>query len=237
MGYYKFLSAQHIDFMVRDGTVRLSTLSYFRKLEGSRWIADPNEGSTSVRVKEAVALSGTVDHPSSEPWKPEGHQSAVKLEGNSRVTFKNTIFSYLHEEIYVFCFSVGDLLHLTKAMCRDAEDPYDSCVRVLVHPDILGHRILNRGTIVELGNRPAREYFSKIVAGVVTYDWREHSNLSIAAPPPSPFQKEAFFQRQSEYRLVLHPNPARRPSFHQLTVKLPHPEKVFAEEFREVPPL
>jgi len=232
-GFFKFLSAQPIDRMILDGTVRISTLAHFRGLEGSQWIADRNEGVTNVKVTNAAVRSGEGGAQAGEPWRPHGFHPIVQASGNSRIGFDSCIFSYAHPEVYVFCFSVGNLETLTQAMCRDAAVPYDACVRIIVPPELLAHRLLNRGSIIELGDKPAKHYFARFSAQAVTYDWREHQHSAGQAPAPSPFQKDPFFQSQSEFRIVLYP---KSPMEQQhLTIRLPHPEKVFSEEFREVP--
>jgi hypothetical protein len=231
---FKFLSSQHIDRIVCDGTIRVSSLSHFRTLEGNKWIADPNEGSRVVNVISAPH-GNEGPEPYGEPWRPTGYPACVEVSGGAKLIFNNIQFSYSHPECFIFCMSFGSLETLTQAMCRDAEEPYDACVRIVVHPDILAHRILHKGTIIELDNRPVTHFFAQAQAKLVTYDWVLSQPSAGPAPAPDPFQKEAFFEEQSEYRVVLYPG--RQIELQRLTIQLPHPAKLFAEEFRSIPPI
>src|SRR3569832_306275 len=170
-GLFKFLNSQHLDYMVRDGTIRMSTLSHFRALEGDKWIADPNEATTIVNIETETPHGNEGPEPYGEPWRPAGYPACVQVSGGAKLIFKNVQFAYPHPDCFIFCMSCGLLEALTQSMCRDAEQPYDACVHKQVPPDLLAHRILSPGRIVELHGEPVRRYFSRVNAKLVTYDW------------------------------------------------------------------
>jgi hypothetical protein len=105
-GLFKFLSSQHIDCMVRDGTIRISSLSYFRALEGSKWIADPDEGTITVSADGAVLTSDAIE-PQGEPWRPNGYHPMLGARtGGKLIVGNNVRFAYRHPDVFIFCASV-----------------------------------------------------------------------------------------------------------------------------------
>jgi hypothetical protein len=54
--YLKFLHTKDIDKVLGDGTLMISSLEYFRKLEEAEWpdIADPLEGASELTVRPDV---------------------------------------------------------------------------------------------------------------------------------------------------------------------------------------
>jgi hypothetical protein len=230
---FKFLKPKYVDGMLVGGTVRISTLSYYRKLEGDRWIADPDEATTVVNAGGAVVTSES-EEPQFETWSPAGFTKGVVARAGGKITFNaDARLSYVHSDCFIFCASQGERGKLVQAMCRDAKEPYQAAVRILLPLTLFAHRIFWRGTIIELDNQPVRRHFQMVSSGPVTYDAVEHHWASGQAPPPSPFKKHPDFAPQSEVRIVL--VPVRDLGHENLTVKLPHPEKIFAEEFRSIP--
>jgi hypothetical protein len=227
---FKFLDSKNINDMLVRGTIRVSTLSHFRKLEGDDWIADRNEATTIVNVNEPVVLSASGGK--SEPWRPEGAMGAIAVVGDGSITLDNMVFGYQHEDCFIFCASVGEKESLTQAMCRDAVQPYDACIRVRVPFEQFVHRLFYRGVVLELDAR-VQSLFRKPRFERVVYDAVERDHSLGQAPAPSPFRKHPKFAAQSELRIVL--TPVREVGREQLTIKIPHPEKLFLEEFRSVP--
>jgi hypothetical protein len=197
---FKFLSSQHIDRIVCDGTIRVSSLSHFRTLEGNKWIADPNEGSRVVNVISAPH-GNEGPEPYGEPWRPTGYPACVEVSGGAKLIFNNIQFSYSHPECFIFCMSFGSLETFTQAMCRDAEEPYDACVRIVVHPDILAHRILHKGTIIELDNRPVTHFFAQAQAKPVTYDWVLSNHRPGLPRHPIRFKRRHFLKSSPNIEL------------------------------------
>jgi hypothetical protein len=131
MEIYKFLSAEHIDCMIRDGTIRIASLSYYRTREGEAWISDSFEGTTMVVVDHAT-YTNNESKPVGEPWRPNGNGGLVQVGSGGAVTFNNCGFGYLYPDSYIFCVSQGSLAPLIDAMCRNAKDRYNACVRIRV---------------------------------------------------------------------------------------------------------
>lgn len=230
---FKFLDPNNVDDMLVRGTVRISTLSHFRKLEGEKWIADADEATTVVNASGAVVHSAS-DEPQFETWGPPGFTNLSKASSGGWIIFgADARLSYVHPNCFIFCASQGEKETLVQAMCRDAKQPYEAAIRILLPLSLLAHRIYWRGTILELDNQPVRRFLQLVSSGPVTYDAVEHHHAAGQAPAPSPFRKHPDFAPQSEVRIVL--VPVQDLGRDQLTIKLPHPEKIFAEEFRSIP--
>jgi hypothetical protein len=228
---FKFLDRKNIDDMLVEGTIRVSTLSHFRKLEGSDWIANRNEATTIVNVNEPFVLSSSgSEH--SEPWRPESTTGVLSVIRGGSITVNNMIFAYQHPDCFIFCASVGERETLTQAMCRDAVQPYDACIRIRVPFDQFVHRLFYRGVVLELNER-VQKLFSKPRFQRVTYDAFERDYIEGQAPAPSAFRKHPKFAAQSEIRILLEPKQEIQTK--QITIRLQHPERIFEEEFRTVP--
>jgi hypothetical protein len=227
---FKFLDSQDVDHVLKGGTIRISNFSHYRTLE-KQGIGDPTEASTIVDVGDAI-LKGINGQPTAEPWRPEGFLGAFAAGPGSTLNLSNVQGQYNHPDCFIFCVSEGDRDTLIEAMCFKATDPYDACLRLLIPLQLLAHRIFWRGKVKELNNTPVRNLFRAANSGPVTYDAVEHNCADGQAPAPSPFKKRPLpeFVLQSEARIVLWPN--RDLGLQQLTIQLPHIEKIFAEEFR-----
>jgi hypothetical protein len=231
MELLKFVKSTYIDDLLKRGTIRISTLSHFRKLEGKPWIADPNEATTIVDADGAI-IASDAGASVSDTWTPPGFGTTALASDGGTIRFQSNL-SYEFPDCFIFCLSIGEKKALIQAMCRDAEEPYDAAVRICVPLELLGHRMFYRGFVVELNNEPVRWHFTNIQTGQVDYKQTVHHHSTGIAPPPSPFSKEKHFAPQSEARIVLIPR--QDPIREWLTIRLPHPEKIFAEEFRTVP--
>jgi hypothetical protein len=232
---FKFLKSAYIEDVLLRGTIRISTLSFFRAREGGRWIADPDEATTVVAAGGAV-LASQSGQTVTDSWTPAGYgKHAVATDGGKIIFGEGTTIRYQHPDCFIFCVSEGERDPLTRAMCIDADEPYDSAVRILLPLELLAHRILYRSTIIELDDKPARRFFTSVASRTVSYDANEHHYTAGVAPVPSAFRKHPDFVAQSEARIVL--TPIENLGRDWLTVRLPHPEKIFVEEFRGGPPL
>lgn len=230
---YKFVDSEHIDSIVRDGTVRIASLSHYRALERER-IGDPLEGTTEVTPVDHLVLMGDGHTAVGEPYTPAGWPRGILMAAEGTVIGKNVTFRYQYPEVYIFCASQGKLETLVDAMCRKDNDSYNACVWVRGGIDLLAHRMFRRGIISELNER-VHQVFNPPVVGPVIYEpvVQDHRRKQ-AAPAPNPFRKSPEHSPQSEVRIVLQP---QRPlEIHQLTIKLPRPQSLFEEVFRKVPP-
>lgn len=227
---FKFLDSKDVDHVLKGGTIRISTFSHYRSLE-KPGIGDRTEASSIVNVDDAI-LKGINGQPTAEPWRPEGFSGAFAAGPGSTLILSNVQAQYNHPDCFIFCVSEGNRDTSIKAMCFKANDPYDACLRLLISLQLLAHRIFWRGKVKELNNTPVRNLFRAANSGRVTYDAVKHNCVDGQAPAPSPFKKRPLpeFVLQSEARIVLWPN--RDLGLQQLTIQLPHIEKIFAEEFR-----
>jgi len=66
------LRSQDIDYVLKDGTIRISTFSHYRSLE-NQGIGDQAEASTIVNVENFTLKDVTA-----EPWRPEGFSGAFR---------------------------------------------------------------------------------------------------------------------------------------------------------------
>jgi hypothetical protein len=227
------VKSTYIDEVLKLGTIRISTLSHFRKLERKPWIADPNEATTIVDASGATITSGP-GQTISDTWTPPGFgTSAASRDGGTICFTDDAKLSYRFPDCYIFCLSFGEKKALIQAMCVDACDPYDAAVRISVPLGLLAHRMFYRGVVEELNNEPVRRLFVEKECDQVTYREIVHHHSAGVAEPPSPFVKERRFAAQSEARIVLHPRLGLARDW--LTIRLSEPEKIFVEEFRTEP--
>jgi hypothetical protein len=151
---FKFLNSEHVDQVLKGGTIRVSTFSHYRSLE-KPGIGDRTEASTNVNVDQAV-LKGTA-----EPWRPKGFLGATASSSESTLILKNVQAQYNHPDRFIFCVSEGDRATLIEAMCFTATEPYDACLRLLISLQLLAHRILCRGEVegANCTTRASRVFF------------------------------------------------------------------------------
>jgi hypothetical protein len=226
--YYKFLHSVHIDNILIDGTVRISSLSYYRKLEEPQWIADRLEGSIEVNLTEGLVVTG--DEISS--FTPEGFPLPVRAgTGGKLIILDNIILNFKLPDVFVFCASQGDLALLTEAMCGDSKNPYDACVRIM-DMELLAHRMFYRGRVLEMGSAKIGDVFSAFRCAPVEYCnlSLDQKTMTTRPPPPSPFIKHHDpFPRQREVRVAFIAPRQVLPS-ETLTIKIPRPKEIFIEE-------
>jgi hypothetical protein len=230
MGYYKFLHSVHLDNILRDGTLRVSSLSYYRRLEDRQWIADRLEGSVEVRLTQGLAVTG---NEVSEFTPPGYNPQVVAGSGGKIVLGEQVILNFQHPEVFVFCLSQGDLSELTEVMCQHGDRPYDACIQVN-DIQLLGHRMYYSGKILEMNGVKVNELFTSGRWAPVEYKdlSLDQKNIRCRPEPPSPFVKHNDpFPVQREVRIALF-EPRRTLPAETLTIKIPRPEQIFTEVFR-----
>src|SRR3984893_6465445 len=84
---FKFLDPKNVDDVLVRGTIRISALAYFRKLEGVDWIADANEATTVVNAGGAVVTSES-EEPQFETWGPAGFTKLFSAKTAGKMTFR-----------------------------------------------------------------------------------------------------------------------------------------------------
>jgi hypothetical protein len=106
--FLKFLQSKHIDAVLSGGTVVISRLSYFRRLEGERWIADPDEATTIVQAGGAIISAG-LGQSASEAWSPPGYENRCLASDGGTIRFcPGARLSYQFPDCFIFCASLGD---------------------------------------------------------------------------------------------------------------------------------
>jgi hypothetical protein len=126
-----------------DGTVRISSLEYYRTLEATQpGIADPFEAST---LEAYTNFTKTSD-------KPGNFASIFQVAPGGEVQLHDVVIHHrIPGDLFIFCASRGDLPSLKRDMCPDPrtrdDHPYDACVRI-TDMRWLAHRMFYRGTVV-----------------------------------------------------------------------------------------
>ena len=206
MGDYKYLYSVDLDRILVDGTIRIRTLSYYRDLEGTQWIADHLEGLVKVKLDQFLLRPGE-----STAFAPTGYRDIERPPTAGNLYLQDVVLSYLHADVFIFCASRGDLSSLSETMCQNngyphhACDRYDACVRIadLEH---LAHRIFHRGVIVRSeGTERVSDFFGGCRCGVVTYAELCRNQNTSRLPSPSPFLKDNDFRSQCEVRIAFYP--------------------------------
>jgi hypothetical protein len=222
-----------MDNILINGTLRVSSLSYYRRLEGPQWISDRLEGSIEVKMTEGLVVTGN----EISSFTPEGFPLLVKADtGGKGVLGGQIVLNFRHPETFVFCASQGDLAPLTEAMCRDTDQPYDACVRIR-DMQLLLHRMYYRGRILEMDGAKVNSVFSYGCWAPVEYHNLSLDQKTMAGrpQPPSPFTKHHDpFPRQREVRIAFF-EPRQVLLVETLTIKIPRPKEIFVEEFRGTP--
>jgi hypothetical protein len=104
---YKFLHSHHLT-RVLEGTIRIGSLSHYRRLEGEQWIADRLEGSVEFDPQGMVI---TEEDNKLDPMLPPSLAGRhVKVSTGGRITYAPGVkFTIQHPEVYLFSASIGDL--------------------------------------------------------------------------------------------------------------------------------
>ena len=230
---FKFVKSSYIDDVLHRGMIRVTKLSHFRKLAAKAWIADPNEATTIVDAGGAKLAAGPGESLSDTFTPPGFSRTALASDGGTVQFSAGARLAYVApDDRFIFSLSCGEKDVLVQTMCQDAIEPYDAAVRVRIPLELLGHRIFHRGRIVELNDEPVGRHFMTAEYDRISYKSIIHHHSAGIADAPSPFVKEARFAAQSEVRIAL--IQSRKISREWLTIALPRPDKIFAEEFRAV---
>jgi hypothetical protein len=230
--FYKFLDTTYIDSVLRDGTIKLSTLQHFRELEkGNPWIGDRLEGATELTTPDQFTL--TEGSPELEAINranifggmfPNGF---ADIEGSGKIEMGGARFIHHVPNLYIYSYSSGDLDELKQTMCVDARVRYDACMRI--HDP--------RGLMETIASTTAKAggnfIFKSGTTGTVTYAQVTRDVTAGPAIAPSPFTKAPLFAPQRECRFVFDPAVGLPDS---IIITIPNPEKYFKEVFRGLKP-
>jgi hypothetical protein len=173
--FYKFLHTEHIESVLRDGTIVVSSLKYFRDIEDKQkpWIGDRLEGATELTT-------------------PGG-----------RIEMGGVRFVHQVPSMHIYSCSSGSLDDLRKSMCVEAAEPYSACLRIN-DPVALAKAILDQGEVLET-KVPVSAIFEKTERGMVLYEDVTRHLGDGPVIVPSPFKKAPQFAPQREYRLAFSP--------------------------------
>lgn len=198
---YKFMNKGRVDDFLK-GKLRISDLSYYRRIEGPEWIADREEGMMSADIPDLdfSKLSDPDKHVMAERVNKTGF---FKVEGEALQSAGISVKIRLAPSpTYVVCFSTEPFDSVMRAMCLDAprDYRYDACVEIL---DIgaFCQAILDTGSVngVPLGPEIASSKVDK-----VSYQNR-HVDVWHESPPDDPtFAKPTNFRKQQEVRFAMY---------------------------------
>jgi hypothetical protein len=209
--------------MLDAGTVKISSLTYYRGLEGSdQWIADRLEGRVEIDPG-GIIVSENEDKLT--PLLPHSLRNSVRAESGGTIQFAaGTKITVEHPDVYIFSASIGNLIELKDVMCRKSQEQYDACIAIS-SIERLAHRMFFRGRVLNLDNAKVSHLFSTFQCSAVSYNNLSRTPASGRAPEASPFLKDTKFESQSEFRIVLFP--LRPIEYSTLLIRLPRPDQLF----------
>jgi hypothetical protein len=238
---YKFLNTQDINKVIVDGTIKVSSATYFRELEAvGGWgaIADPLEAASLLTIKDRLDL--TENSPELEMVNKANiglgiFQRFAQVSGGGRVVMHPGVrFVHTTPEVYIYSAAAGELNDLTTAMCVEAEKPYDACLKI-VDLSALRARIFETGWVLGL-NCEVSDIFEPGVMQPIRYESRSRDIREGPVIEPSPFKKALRYKPQSEVRLLLIPKDGAQIPKEPLIIKVPDPASLFEEVFRDFRP-
>jgi hypothetical protein len=232
--YYKFLDAADVDKVLIDGTMVISSLEYFRRLEVN-WadIGDPLEGASELTVKGNFVIRENSPELALVDNANIGlgmFQKFAAVSGGGVVDISNVRFVHVVPKLFIYSVSVGNIDELTTEMCVKSKRPYDACLRV---PDLgeLQRKIFERGRIRDL-NCGVNEVFLPGLIQAVEYEPRSRDIRKGPVIEPSPFKKDEKFKGQAEVRVLFVPKEQVQVSEERLIIEIPELTSLFEEVFR-----
>lgn len=120
--HYKFLDTKDIDRVLVDGTMIISSLEYFRRLEEAEWadIGDPLEGASELTIKGDFVIreiSCELDLANKANIGLGMFQTFAKVSGGGVINMSGARFIHVVPSLFIYSVSVGDLGELTTRMC------------------------------------------------------------------------------------------------------------------------
>jgi hypothetical protein len=235
--YLKFLHTKDIDKGLGDGTLMISSLEYFRKLEEAEWpdIADPLDGASELTVKgEFIIREGSteldiVNAATESLGLFKGKFAAVS--GGGIINMSGARFIPMVPRLFIYCVTVGNIDELTAQMCTKGNEPYDACLKI-ENIEGLQQRIFASGRICGM-NCAVGDLFLPGLIGAVVYEPR---SLDIREGPglePSPFKKGERFRGQSEVRMLFVPKDSVSIPDERLKIEIQRPTEFFTEMFKD----
>jgi hypothetical protein len=230
-----------VDKVIVDGTIKISSATHFRELEAvGGWgaIADPLEAATLLTIKDRLDITGNsaeLEMVNKANIGLGSFQQFARISGGGHMVIHPGVkFIHTTPEVYIYSTAAGELNHLTTAMCVEAEKPYDACLKI-VELAALRARIFEAGWVLGL-NRKVSDIFEPGVIQPVRYESRSRDIREGPVIEPSAFKKALRYKPQSEVRLLLIPKDEAQIPKEPLIIKVPDPESLFQEVFRDFRP-
>jgi len=233
--YLKFINTEHIDRVLKDGTIIVSSFQYFRDLEATQgpWIGDRLEAASELTTPENFTLT------EGSPELQRTNEANVgmglftgqfaQVSGGGRIEMGGARFVQQVEPMHIYSFASGDLDELKTRMCVEAQQPYDACLRIF-DPSALAQAICDTGETPD--GSPFKALFAMIRHEPIKYEPVTQDILTGNAIAPSPFRKAPRFAPQSEERFVFVPILGGPALADRITIQLTNPSSYFEEVFR-----
>jgi hypothetical protein len=167
--YYKFLDPSDLEKVLVDGTLMISSVEYFRKLESQGQIGDALDSASEMTTPEKFVLTE--------------NSAELDLINNAGIPLFTGKFAHVSGDgkIYaggmrlisvlpghIFCASFGELAELKSYFKETAERKYEACLRINSLDAIL-HRLFQTGIEAQTGKR-FQDFFDRYSIGSVTYE-------------------------------------------------------------------
>jgi hypothetical protein len=235
--HYKFLDTVDVDKVLIDGTIIISSLEYFRRLEEKEWaeIGDPLDDASELTTSgEFIVTEGSREL--------EMINNAVEglglfkgkfanVSGGGMIDMSGVRFVTTVPPLFIYSVAGGNIEDLTKIMCVDAKRPYNACLRVADLQQLQRH-IFACGRVRNL-NCAVTDIFLPGLIEPVAYEPRSRDvREGLPTLEPSPFKKAERFRRQSEVRMLFVPKEGVPIAQERLIIEIPETSTYFTEVFR-----
>jgi hypothetical protein len=212
--------------VLANGTIVISSLEYFRRLEEAEWadIGDPLEGASELTLKGDFVI-----HENSSELAPINSANIglgmfkqfAAGSGGGRIDMSGVRFVHQVPNLFIYSVSAGDIGDLTARMCVNAKRPYDACLGIadlaMLQRTAFGHgRVHNLDCAVS-------DIFLPGLIKAVEYEPRSRDIRQGQVIEPSPFKKAERFGGQSEVRVLFVPKDGAGITEQRLIIELPNP--------------
>jgi hypothetical protein len=206
--YYKFLDTKDIERVLVEGTIVISSLEYFRRLEEAEWadIGDPLEGASELKLKGDFVIhenSPELDLINSANVGLGMFKQFAAVSGGGTIDMSGARFVHQVPILFIFSVSTGAIGDLTERMCVNAKRPYDACLGI-ADLGMLQRTAFGHGRVRNL-NCAVSDIFLPGLIRAVEYEPRSRDIRQGPVIEPSPFKKAERFGGQSEVRVLFVP--------------------------------
>lgn len=204
---YKFLNSEHVDFVLVQKTLKISSSDYFRRQYEAMpikndFINDPDEGRSYWHQSTPFELENATDL---ERQAAAIMLGSMSIPASSSTTFSNNSIVTFVPSFHMISFAEGPLEDAAAALCVPMEGidrPYDACLEI-ADIDALMSDVLNAGKIIgeEGASMPFGHLFSRVIVNPVRYE-TVAADFGSPQPIADPFLKGRAFSAQREVRGV-----------------------------------